>query len=186
MICKLLFSFQKIHTVIHVQSFTVAVALSWWSQAPRGSSYLLWDRLIPSKSRANLSCLLASWKDPWPKASFHSSTGIGYILHSFLQSPPRCIHFQIPGMPCKEKLCFPFPQNSLSTPLLKASAWAGWNGTKPAIQTQGLRWLLTTLPYWVTSPGSLVSALCSLHAENASLERRGHWGVNVWGMQDRD
>lgn len=112
-----------------------------------------------------------------PKASFYFSTSISYILHSFLQSPPHYIYFQAQGMPWMEKLCFLFLQSSLSLPLLKASDWAGWNCTKAATQTQRLGQLVTILLYWVTSLGSQISALCSLHAENASLERRGHWGL---------
>ena len=108
-----------------------------------------------------------------PKASFHFATGISYLL----QSLARRIYFQVQGMCWKEKLCCPVPQNSLSSPLLKASDWAGWNRTKPAIQTPGQRRLVTTLPYPVTHLGSQVSALCCLHAKNASLERRGHLGL---------
>lgn len=112
-----------------------------------------------------------------PRGSFHFSTSIGYILPSFLQSPPRHIHFQVQGMPWKEKWCFPFPQNSFSIALLKVSDWAVWSGTKPATQAQGLQRLVTTLPCWATSPDPWVSALCSLFTENASLERRGRGGL---------
>lgn len=173
--CKLLFSFKKkknlyCNTWAQFHSSGAVILMILGSKEELVS--LVRHRHLARADRLSVLDFNALWQNHerilGPSASF-------YTLHSFLLSSQCHVHFLGPRHALEGRTLL-FLQLKLPFHPLIQSFWLSCLKLYYNTNLKPLNLKADYHPYWVTSPSSQISALCSLHTANACLGRRKSQG----------
>lgn len=151
------------------------VALPWRSQTPKGGSYLC--EIDWKLARAVPSFPLGLMKGS-SALKIPSISPLVLAVYSVASYNPHLVTYIFSSKECPERKNYAFPSYKTNFPFSYGKLLAELSECSWTIHLNpGMEVAAYPLPYWVTSLGAQVSALCSLHVENASLKRRGHRGL---------